>query len=55
MQRRAERPYLLLQGVTERAQTRAQVDDERLVPVDVDDEARGVPPIPPVAIPRARA
>ena len=33
----------------------AQVDDERLVALDVDDEARGVPPVAPVAIPRARA
>src|SRR6202042_2484081 len=27
----------------------------RLVALDVDDEARGVPPVAPVAIPRARA
>ena len=37
------------------AQAGAQVDDERLVPLDVDHEARGVAPVAPVAIPRARA
>ena len=33
----------------------AQVDDQRLVPLDVDHEARGVAPVAPVAIARARA
>ena len=50
-----ERPHLPLQDVAERAQPGAEVDDERLVALDVDDEARGVAPVAPVAIPRARA
>ena len=50
-----ERPHLPLQDVAERPQAGAQVDDERLVPLDVDHQARGVPPVAPVAIPRARA
>ncbi len=53
--RRPERPHLPVQDVAQRAQPGAEVDDERLVPLDVDDEARGVPPVAPVAIPRARA
>ena len=51
----SERAHLLVQHVAERAQTGPEVDDERLIPLDVDHQARGVPPVAPVAIPRARA
>ena len=54
LHRRPEGPDLLVQDVTQRAQAGPQVDDERLVPLDVDHEARGVPPVAPVPIPRAR-
>ena len=33
----------------------AEVDDQRLVAVDLDDEARGVPPVAPIAVARTRA
>ena len=54
MQGRPERPHILLQDVTESAQTCPEVDDEWLIPVDVDDQAGSVAPVPSVAIPRAR-
>ena len=52
---RAEGPHLPVQDVAAGTQPGAQVDDERLVPLDVDHQARGVAPVAPVAIPRARA
>ena len=52
---RPEGPHLLLQDVAQGPQPRAQVDDEWLVALDVDHEqTRGVAPVSPVAIPRAR-
>ena len=44
VQRRPEGPHLLVQHITQRAQPGAQVDDERLVALDVDDQAGRVPP-----------
>ena len=54
LQGRAHGAGLLVQDVTQGAQAGAQIEDERVVSVDIDDETRGVPAEAPVAVPRAR-